>query len=358
VPWEARTEAAATIDEVEGWWRRWPGANIGVVTGRVSGVVVVDVDPRSGGDASLRSFEERWGALPPTLEAHTGGGGRHLWFSSSEQLPSAVLAPGLELKAERAVVVAPPSVHASGRPYVWARGRSPDDLAPAPLSGWVEALAHGDPHAHLRHPLADPPVRTTQEREEFARAWARAGIELEPGDRYYLCPFHDDHRPSLHVDSEACRWFCFGCRRGGGVGRLRRLLGELPRPVPRARLRGQTGEDRPVTVPGRSEVEVVGESRHQDALLALAGGRRPYGGVELAAVAELAFDPQDPGDVMVSIDGVQVGELRREDAQRLSAPVAEALERHGIATCRALIRGGWDRGGEDVGLFGVVLLLP
>ncbi len=351
-------EAPATEAEVQAWWRRWPGANIGVVTGRVSGVVVVDVDPRNGGDAALNSFEARWGALPPTLEAHTGGGGRHLWFSSDEALSSAVLAPGLELKAERAVVIAPPSIHASGRPYVWAPGRSPDDVAPAPVPGWVEALAYGDAHSDLRHPLADPPVRTTQERAEFAELWARAGVELEPGDRYYLCPFHDDHHPSLHVDSETCRWFCFGCRRGGGTGRVRRLLGDLPRPVLRARLRGHAGRERPVTVPGSEEVEVVGESQHQDALLGLAGGSRPYGGVELDAVAELAPDPDDLEEVAVLIDDLRIGRLRREDAVRLSATIDEALDSQGVVTCKAQIRGGWDRGGDDVGLFGVVVYLP
>ena len=143
---------------------------------------------------SLSSFEARWGALPPTLEAHTGGGGRHLWFSSDEALSSAVLAPGLELKAERAVVVAPPSIHASGRPYVWAPGRSPDDVAPAPVPGWVEALAHGDAHADLRHPLADPPVRTTQERAEFAEAVGTRGSRA--GARRPLLPLPVPRRPS------------------------------------------------------------------------------------------------------------------------------------------------------------------
>ena len=42
-------EVAAAEADVEAWWRRWPDANVGVVTGRVSGIVVLDVDPRSGG---------------------------------------------------------------------------------------------------------------------------------------------------------------------------------------------------------------------------------------------------------------------------------------------------------------------
>ena len=280
-------EVAATEKEVEEWWRRWPDANVGIVTGRVSGIVVLDVDPRSGGDSALVGLEERWGALPPTLEVQTGGGGRHLWFSSDEELPPAVLAPGLELKAERSVVIAPPSVHASGHRYVWIPARSPDDLAAALVPGWLELIAHGEAGVDPRHPLNEQPARTTQERAEFAEAWARAGIDLRSGDRYYRCPFHDDHHPSLHIDSERCRWYCFGCRRGGGIGRLRQLIGDPPQPSSRARLRRHVGASRPVSMLGRKEVAVRGESLHQDELLALAGGRRPYGGVELDAVAEL-----------------------------------------------------------------------
>src|SRR5690606_38133909 len=118
----------------------------------------------------------------------------------------------------------------------------------------------------VRHPeftgaSSDPttPFRTSAEQEEFASAWAETGIELLPGDRYYLCPFHDDHHPSLHIDAEGCRWYCFGCGRGGGIGALKRLLGEPAAPPPRARLQGSLG-DGPVTLEGHAEVEVVGES--------------------------------------------------------------------------------------------------
>jgi hypothetical protein len=312
----------ATAAQASSAWERWPDANVAVVTGTVSGVGVLDVDPRSGGDETLGRLEQRWGALPSTVEAHSGGGGRHVWFGVEGEVPSAVLGPGLELKAERGIVIAPPSVHASGARYAWRPGRSPDEVVLAPLPAWLETLSHGDPEAGSRHPLADPPVRTTGEQEEFAAAWERAGVVLRAGDHYYLCPFHPDTRPSLHVDADGCRWFCFGCRRGGGLGRLLGLLGEPARPVERARRRGHVGEPRPVEL-------------------------------------ERGFDdPVETLVVRVSIGGRGVGRLQLEDAERLRAAVEEAVSHHGRATCHARIRGGWDRGRDDVGLFGVVVLLP
>ena len=351
----------AAEEQVETWWTRWPDANVAVVTGLVSGIDVLDIDPRNGGDDALRSLEEEWGELPETVEARSGGGGRHLWFAAPAGLPSAVLAAGLELKAERGIVLAPPSLHASGVRYTWVPGRSPADLDPAPVPAWLATLARGDaePAGHAR--LDVPPVRTTQEQAEFTETWGRAGIRLQPGERYYLCPFHPDRRPSLHVDSHACRWYCFGCRQGGGIGRLRQLLGETAPRVPRSRLRGHVGEPRPITLHGTQTVAVVGESSHQDELLALAGGQRPYGGVELEAVAELVPHPDDPVEgylVAVLIDGRRVGRLRREDAAALRPLVEEACREPDGATCAALVRGGWDGGGDDVGLLGVVLSLP
>lgn len=348
-------------DEIRRWWRQWPDANVAVVTGTVSGVAVLDVDPRSGGDEALAALEVHWGPLPETVEARSGGGGRHLWLSSPRELASAVLAPGLELKAERGIVVAPPSVHASGGRYAWAPGRDPATKDLAPVPEWVEALAHGDPEARSRHPLGDAPPRTSVEQEEFAAAWERAGVLLRRGDRYYLCPFHDETHPSLHVDSEGCRWFCFGCRRGGGIGRLLRLLGEPARPVERGRRTGSVGAPARVTLAGAVDVDVVGESSHQDELLALGGGRRTYGGVDLEAVATLELDTDDPLEtvvVRVLIEGVPVGRLSLEDAAAYRSAIEEAQALHGAATCNARIRGGWDRGGENVGPFGVVLSLP
>jgi hypothetical protein len=348
----------ASEAQVIAWWRRWPDANVGVVTGRVSGLAVLDIDPRNGGDRSLSELEARWGALPESVEVTTGGGGRHLWFVFTGPLPMTILAPGVELKGEGGLVVVPPSLHASGARYAWAPGRSPSDRPLESLPPWLRLPGE----LHRRHvgPAEPPPPRTEAERTDFAEAWRRAGLAIAPGDGYYRCPFHPDAHPSLHIDADGCRWFCFGCRRGGGVGRLRELLGERPPTSRRRRLRAEVGHPDPVTIVGSTRVDVVGESYHQDELLALAG-RRPYGGVELRAVAELIPEPDHPVDplaVSVRIGGRSIGYLGREDARTLHGLVVTTRRSRGRATCRAIIRGGWDRGRADVGRFGVVLLLP
>jgi hypothetical protein len=315
-----------------------------------SGVVVIDVDPRHGGNDTLDELQATWGRLPPTLEGLTGGGGRHLWYRSPPlQLPSGELGPGVELKAQGGLVVVPPSRHVAGTDYEWVEGSREVVELPA----WVSGLAQGRPPVGRRD--REAPVRTESERSEFAGAWARAGISVTPGDAYYLCPFHDDHHPSLHIDADGCRWYCFGCHAGGGIGRLRQRLGDAAVTVPRSRLSGFVGTPRQITMPGDDPVEVVGESFHQDELLRLAGGLRHYGGVELQAVAELV--PVEKQGVEVRIESVTVGYLREDDRDRAAA-VRVTIDRHGLATCRAAIRGGWDRGGDDVGLFGVTLYLP
>ena len=126
-----------TADEaaVRKWWQRWPEANIGVLTG--GNLAVLDVDPRSDGDKALAELEAKHGPLPETAEVATGGNGSHRYYAVPEGTPSRTLASGLELKAEGGLVVAPPSIHASGREYVWL-DRSP----PAPGPEWLLADAH------------------------------------------------------------------------------------------------------------------------------------------------------------------------------------------------------------------------
>jgi hypothetical protein len=271
------------------------------------------------------------------------------------------VAPGLDLKGEGGLVVAPPSLHASGDRYAWIVTLDDVELAPLPVH-LVEAGA-GRPAAGLAGGgRGEPPLRTPDEQADFAAAWARAGVAVVPGDHRYLCPFHDDHHPSLHVDAEGCRWYCFGCGRGGGAGALHHQLGDEPRSRLLRRVRAPALRTAAVaTLVGDVEVDVVGESFHQDALLALTGGRRSYGGASVPVVAELRPDPDDPVDaeaVAVLVDGRRVGWMHHDDGLAWRATIERAIAERGTARCHAVIRGGWDRGHGDVGAFGVVLLLP
>jgi hypothetical protein len=103
----------ATTDEatITHWWTDMPDANIGIATGAVSGLVVLDVDGE-GGEASLAALEREHGPLPETPTVLTGKG-RHLYFSHpGVAVPSRVhVAPGLDVRGDGGYVVAPPSSH-------------------------------------------------------------------------------------------------------------------------------------------------------------------------------------------------------------------------------------------------------
>lgn len=117
---------AATLDskQINEWWRRWPNASIGVVTGERSGVFVLDVDLKQDGFDPLRQLVERlqceW---PNTLFSITGSGGLHFYFKYDERHPvmngTSSIGPGLDVRGEGGYVVAPPSLHATGNRYRW-----------------------------------------------------------------------------------------------------------------------------------------------------------------------------------------------------------------------------------------------
>jgi hypothetical protein len=134
-------DASADDAVVRGWWTRWPSANVGIATGSRSGFVVLDVDPRNGGNESLAELESAHGKLPETYEALTGGGGRHIYFSAPGTGISkrSGFLPGLDFQADGAYVVAPPSLHMSGGFYLWKPGRAPGDCDLSPIPDWLIA---------------------------------------------------------------------------------------------------------------------------------------------------------------------------------------------------------------------------
>src|ERR1017187_7404012 len=72
-------DATTNQNTIRKWWKRYPRANVGIVTGVGSRLVVLDVDPRHGGSKSLRKFEVENGPLPDGPRVRTGGDGLHIY---------------------------------------------------------------------------------------------------------------------------------------------------------------------------------------------------------------------------------------------------------------------------------------
>jgi hypothetical protein len=131
VKWEEFQKRRATDDEVKSWWSRWPDANIGIVTGAISGLSVIDIDSEAAAD-TLSSI------LPDTIETpicSTPRGGKHLYFEYNELLPTTSNLgniKGLDSRGDGGYIIAPPSVNGNGKGYSWVV--SPDNCSISPLS--------------------------------------------------------------------------------------------------------------------------------------------------------------------------------------------------------------------------------
>ncbi len=129
---DASTDPAVVAE----WWKRCPDANVGVVVPQ--GFVVLDIDPRNGGDTNLLSLMDSCGGcLPETREAYTGGRGWHLWYRYGGPVIGK-LCPGVDVRSSTGYVVMPPSMHLSGTRYQWVRELPWPEIPPLPM--WVRKL--------------------------------------------------------------------------------------------------------------------------------------------------------------------------------------------------------------------------
>jgi hypothetical protein len=131
----------ASIDpkQIQKWWKNWPNANIAILTGRESGLAVLDIDAKSGGLENLDLLEAKNEPLPSTLTVQTGGGGRHYYFSyptSGFKNSTSKIATGIDTRGEGGYVLAPASNHKSGREYTW-QDDEPGEIELALPPQWV-----------------------------------------------------------------------------------------------------------------------------------------------------------------------------------------------------------------------------
>lgn len=168
IPLTAHGSHDATTDEstIRSWWTLWPAANIGIT---LAGLVVVDIDPRNGGDYRLLPHP-----LPLTCIARTGGGGLHYLYRAAPGVKyPGTLARGVDQKSGPfAYIVVAPSSHVSGREYAWVEGSSPLAIQPADAPEWL---------SHQRDiPLAIPRPRAPSRAAPSAGEWIMLGEDDNP----------------------------------------------------------------------------------------------------------------------------------------------------------------------------------
>ena len=144
-------DASKDPARVARWWSMWPEANIGLACGAISGLVIIDVDGAEGED-SFRGLEAELGPLPATVEALTGKG-RHLYFNHPGGIvrPTAgILGPGVDVRGDGSYVVAPPSLHATGRRYTWEAEHHIEDIALRSAGSMGPQATSGQPRGRGR----------------------------------------------------------------------------------------------------------------------------------------------------------------------------------------------------------------
>jgi hypothetical protein len=168
-----------------------PSANIGIATGKVSGLIVIDIDPRNGGDRTLARLVSRGRSLTDTVEAITCQNGRHLYYACDAdlQLGKRTLGPGIDVKGDGGYVVAPPSVWSkNGQRYRWLR--SPWRAVIAPLPAWISESLRRRSTPKLSRPRSPTPRQfTAYRRQALAELGVLTAHMAQLADGRHQAPF-------------------------------------------------------------------------------------------------------------------------------------------------------------------------
>jgi Bifunctional DNA primase/polymerase, N-terminal/AAA domain len=188
--WGMTTDA----DEIRRDFEQWPDANVGVVCGAVSGIFVVEADTMAGhgvdGIASLTALEAEHCALPDTLQAMSPSGSIHYYFKHPGfdiKNSASAIASGVDVRGDRGMVVAPPSVKPGNGAYTW-RNNLP--IADAPQ--WLlERIIAGK----------EEPEPDEESEPELSISQRAAALVRPPGGPIDLNPFTTHGFAASHKSS-------------------------------------------------------------------------------------------------------------------------------------------------------------
>ena len=131
--WKDYQHRLPTREEVTNWFTQNPSANIAIITGAVSNLVVFDLDSKDAVE-----YAENEGGFPDTARVKTGRGYhvymKHPGFDVRNQVKKEL---DIDIRGDGGYVAAPPSIHGSGRQYEWEEGFSIFQIDPAECTPWM-----------------------------------------------------------------------------------------------------------------------------------------------------------------------------------------------------------------------------
>jgi hypothetical protein len=211
-----RWSEKSTIDpaQIQHWWGCWwedanvetgrlvaSVPNVGIDCGK-SGLLVFDADTykdEHGDLTDLLSWDDR-----QTITSLTGGGGEHLLYNRQDKPygnATKGLPPGIDIRGAGGYIVAPPSLHKSGRMYQFESGYGPRDIPLAPIPAALDAiLAAATPKRRADGVCLVTPamlrrsVRAVERLLEDADIGHSGQMAYGDGFRWILdqCPFNPD----------------------------------------------------------------------------------------------------------------------------------------------------------------------
>lgn len=166
-------DASKDKSVIQAWWKKWPQANLAIITGAESGLVVLDVDAKNGGLESLKRMTTKEGNLPYTPTVYTGGGGEHYLMAhprnGTKYRNRAALGGygGIDVRGDGGYIIAAPSRHISGKKYTWKINHIGADLRPIPE--WLSKLMLG------AEAKKTPPPGAVKDKGFFTALWGGVG---------------------------------------------------------------------------------------------------------------------------------------------------------------------------------------
>ena len=126
--WKKYQNIMATPAEVQAWADSYPNLNLGIVTGAISGIVVIDIDDRNIADTI---------DVPKDTPMTITGKGYHVYCKMPKEPiknSASKIADHVDIRGNGGYVLAPPSMHLSGNQYAWLNDL---DTPLADLPQWI-----------------------------------------------------------------------------------------------------------------------------------------------------------------------------------------------------------------------------